>query len=113
MTGFTHFHLSGFFIDHGIAFDVVGLSAQFGNQAIDAGVELGAVLRRAGNNQWGTRLINEDGIHLIHNGVIQPALNAIFRAQRHVVAQVIETVFVVGAVGDVGAIGFSFISGWL
>ncbi len=38
---------------------------------------------------------------------MQLTLYALFRAERHIVAQVIEAIFVVGAVGDVGGIGLT------
>ncbi|CER02416.1 Uncharacterised protein [Salmonella enterica subsp. enterica serovar Typhi] len=41
---------------------------------------------------------------------MQFTLHALFRAERHVVAQVVKTVFVVSAVSDVGSVSFTF--GW-
>jgi hypothetical protein len=51
------------------------------------------------------RLINQNRVHFVHNGVVVPALHAIFYFKLHVVAQVVEAEFVVGSVGDVGRIG--------
>ena len=39
---------------------------------------------------------------------MQFTLHALFRAKRHVVTQVVEAVFVVGTVGDIRVIGFTF-----
>ena len=54
-----------------------------------------------GNDQRGTRLINQDGVHLIDNGEVVAALNLLLHGPRHVVAQVIEAELVVRTVGDV------------
>ena len=66
-----------------------------------------AVFSRAGNDQRRTRFIDQDGVNFIHQRIVQFTLNALFRAKRHVVAQVVKTVFVVGTVGDIGGIGFT------
>ena len=62
-------------------------------------------LRRAGDDQRRARLVDEDGVHFVDDGERQPALHAVVEAEREVVAQVVEAEFVVGAVGDVAAIG--------
>ncbi len=43
---------------------------------------------------------------------MQFTLHALFRTERHVVAQVVEAVFVVGAVGDVSGISCTLRHGW-
>ncbi len=59
---------------------------------------------RAGDDQRGTRLVDEDGVDLVDDGEVVSALHQIGLLPRHVVAQVVETEFVVGAVGDVGVV---------
>ncbi len=50
------------------------------------------------------RLVDQDGIHFVDDGVLMAALDTVFQAELHVVAQVIEAELVVGAVGDVGVV---------
>ena len=54
--------------------------------------------RRAG-------LVDQDRVHLVDDGVVEGALHTVMGFIDHVVAQVVKTVFVVGAVGDVGVVG--------
>ena len=61
------------------------------------------------DNKRGTGIINEDGIDLIHDGVVMGALHQLGQVARHIVTQVVETEFVVGAVSDVGFVGFAAI----
>ncbi len=44
-------------------------------------------------------------IDLVHDRVVVPALRELAELVLHVVAKIIETEFVVGAVGDVGGVG--------
>ncbi len=46
-----------------------------------------------------------DVVHLVDDRVVQLALDVLVQAELHVVAQVVEAELVVGAVGDVGAVG--------
>ncbi len=59
----------------------------------------------ARDDQRGSGLIDQNRIHLVHDGVVQTALHPVFGLVHHVVTQVIEAEFVVGAVGDVGVVG--------
>ena len=68
-------------------------------------VELGGLFTHAGNNEGGTGLINEDGVHLIHDGKVMPPLHLLAGVDGHIVAQVVKAHLVVGAVGNVGGIG--------
>ena len=58
----------------------------------------------AGNNQRGTRLINQNGVDLIDNGEVVATLNLLLHGPGHVVAQVVEAKLVVRTVGDVRGI---------
>jgi hypothetical protein len=58
----------------------------------------------AGNDQRGAGFIDQDRIDFIDDREVEVALHAVAGFEHHVVAQVIETEFVVGAVGDVGGI---------
>src|SRR5262249_5807797 len=84
---------------------VVDVFDQLGNDFVDAVVLVGRFFGWAGNDERSTRFVDQDGVHFVHDGELMPALYAVSYVVLHVVAQVVETVFVVGAVGDVRAVG--------
>ena len=76
-----------------------------GAQAWDEPRELHVLVRRflggAGDDQWRTRLVDEDVVDLVHDREEVPALHALVQVDDQVVAQVVEAEFVVGPVRDV------------
>ena len=68
-------------------------------------VGIGGLHARAGNDERGARLVDKDGVDLVDDGEVMPALHAAGRIGDHVVTQVVETELGVGAVGDVGLVG--------
>ena len=56
---------------------------------------------RAGDDERGAGLVDEDGVHLVHDREVVAPLDELVLGPRHVVAQVVEAELVVGAVGDV------------
>ena len=78
--------------------------AQGADKAVHLGVQAGGVLAPAGNDQRRAGLINEDGVHLIDDGIHMAALHHVVLVGHHVVAQVVKTKLVVGAVGDIGIV---------
>ncbi len=72
---------------------------------IDDLVQVGTVLGRARDDQRRTGLIDQDGVDLIDDGKVVAALDHFATVIDKVVAQVVETEFVIGAVGDVRLIG--------
>src|SRR5690606_7955579 len=94
--------------DHALAGARVGftlLSHQMGNQGLARHVGLGLVFGLPADDQRCAGLVDQDGIHVVNNGEIQLALHTVTGLVHHVVAQVVETVFVVRAIGDVGVVG--------
>ncbi len=79
-------------------------------QRCDAG-EFGVPLRGGvgwtRDDQRRTGLVDEDGVDLVDHGEVVSALDQIVQRVRHIVAQVVEAEFVVGAVGDVGVVGLA------
>ena len=69
-------------------------------------VQLGGFLAHAGDDQRRAGLVDQDGVHLVHDGEGVTPLHLLGGVQRHVVAQVVEAHLVVGAVGNVGGVGF-------
>src|ERR1700754_521963 len=56
---------------------------------------------RTGNDQWGTRIIDEYAIHFIHHRVVVFALYHLFRRMHHIITQVVKPEFVVGTIGNI------------
>ena len=66
--------------------------------------------RRAADDERRARLVDEDGVHLVHDGEVVPVLHHLLRLDGHaVVAEVVEAELAVRAVGDVaGVLGAAF-----
>ena len=102
--------LLGFFVDTEIARAVFFfLRFEFRHDGIEFLIELGIHISRAGDDERGARFVDEDGVHFVHDGEVQLALQAVFRGERHVGAQVVEAEFVIGAVGNIAAVCRLFI----
>jgi hypothetical protein len=95
-------------LDHALAGARVGLAdllLQCRDDRVDLQVELGLVLGLAADDQRRARLVDQDRVDLVDDGVAQAALHALADLVNHVVAQVVEAELVVRAVGHVGAVG--------
>ncbi len=77
------------------------LQRQQARHVVDLVVQIGVIFGLAGNDQRGARFIDQDRIDFIDDRKIQCPLDPVARLEHHVVAQVIEAEFIVGAVGDV------------
>ena len=89
--------------------DVVALAFLLGEHRRDLvhlQVELGVVLGLPGNDQRRARFVDEDRIDFVDDCIVEAALHPLGGGVDHVVAQVVEAELVVGAVGDVGRVGF-------
>jgi hypothetical protein len=81
-------------------------------QAFDAWLELLkfmniATWHRTTDDKRCTRIVDEYRVHLIHHRKMVLALNKFAWRMRHVVAQVIETKLVVGAIRNIGLVGLA------
>ena len=85
-----------------VELEIAGL--ELGNECVDGGVELGAVVERARDDERGARLVDQDRIHLVHDGEVVAALDHLGGRVLHVVAEIVEAELVVGAVGHVAGI---------
>ncbi len=101
-----------FLIDHVVAGEGLALEAldfltqlELRNDLADAGVLVGGLVGRAGDDERGARFVDEDRVDFVDDGVVVAALNAVLDLELHVVAEVVEAEFVVGSVGDVGGVG--------
>ena len=74
-------------------------------KVIGALVHHAGILALAADDQRGTGLVDQDGVHLVHDGKGVAALDHVGLVDDHVVAQVVKAELVVRAVGDIGLIG--------
>ena len=103
------------FIDDVVGVDIVGLLfllvhgrddelLQAGDEIVRAAVEVGGLVALTGDDERGARLVDEDGVHLVHDGECVAALHHVLFVERHVVAQIVKAHLVVRAVGDVRSV---------
>ena len=78
---------------------------QLRDEMIQRVVEFRPVFRRAGDDEWRACLVNQDRVHFVDNREVVPALHHLFEMVFHVVAQIVETQLVVGAICNVTGIG--------
>ena len=81
------------------------LFLQAGDEHLGHVVHLGGLFALAGNDQGGTGLIDQDGVHLVHDGEAVAPLHQLAGVDAHIIPEVVEAHLVVGAVGDVGGVG--------
>src|SRR6185437_11899001 len=77
------------------------------DDGVGDGVLVGGLIGGAGDDERRARFVDEDGVDLVHDAVVVAALHGVLEVELHVVAQVVEAELVVGAVGDVGTVGFA------
>ncbi len=78
---------------------------QAGNQLVDPDIKLRGFIRRPGNDQRGAGFIDQDRVNFVDDRKRAIALGFLVGRKRHVIAQVIETQFVIGRVNHVAGIG--------
>ena len=115
MTGFGQQYGMGFFIfgeitrhlDHALAVRrlFANLQCQQRRQGIHLAVHLSVIFCLTRDDERRTRLIDQNRVNLIDNSERKPTLHALGWRVHHVVAQVIEAEFIVGAVRDVSGVG--------
>ncbi len=59
----------------------------------------------AGDDERCTGVVDKHGVDLVDNGVVVGTLHEVVGVHGHVVAEVVEAEFVVGAEGDVATVG--------
>jgi len=60
---------------------------------------------RTGDDQRGAGFVDKDAVDFVDDGIVEFALHHIPDIGGHVVAQIVKTELVVGAVGDIGVVG--------
>ena len=84
---------------------LVPLFGHFLGNFVELHIKVGLVLGWAGDDQRGSRFVDQDRVHFVNDRVVEGALHHLVALMLHVVAQIVEAEFVVGAVGDVGVVG--------
>ena len=62
---------------------------------------------RSGNNERSSRIVDQDRVDLVDNGIVVSPLNQFRHTGSHVIAQVVETELVIGTEGNVGHISLT------
>ena len=111
MTQLGQVDLMGFFIQREVAggddafpgaqVHFAFLAGQVRHHFVHRQIGLGVVFGLSTDDQRRASLVDQDGVHLVNDGVIQHTLHPFVGFIHHVVTQVVKAVFVVGAVGDV------------
>ena len=83
---------------------VVDVLAQGRDEAGEPLIVFGRLLRRAADDEGCPRLVDQDVVYLVDDGVVELALHTLGSIRRHGVAQVVEAELAVRPVGDVGLI---------
>ena len=78
---------------------------QAGDEIVGHLVELGRFFALAGDDERCPRFVDEDGVDLVDDDKVVPALHHLLLVDGHIVAEVVEAEFIVRAVGDVGGVG--------
>ena len=68
-------------------------------------IAVGGLGAGTGDNQRCPRLINENAVHLVHDGEVQLSLHHLVQVYHHVVTEVIKAVFIIGTKGNITVIG--------
>ena len=68
-------------------------------------IQLSGFFTGSGDNQRGTRFVNQDTVDLIDNTVIQLTLNHLIFINYHVITQVVKAEFVICTVSNICSIG--------
>ena len=90
---------------------VVGVAGHRVRDLGELGVPADLVLRGTADDERRARLVDEDRVDLVDDGEVVAALHALLDGAGHVVAEVVEAELVVGAVGDVAAVGLAALVG--
>ena len=96
-------HIAGFFVQLIVAF------VKQRDHIIDDFIHLGAVLRRARDNQWRPCFIDQNTVDLIHDGKVVLLLENLAQLGFHVIAEIIKAQLVVRGIGHIAFIRGAFV----
>ena len=75
-----------------------------GNQEVCHFVQFGRILALAGDNQRRSCLVDQNGVHLVHDGKGVSSLDKLGFVNCHIITKVVKAQFVIGAIGNIGGI---------
>ncbi len=87
--------------------DVVGVLAEARDHPVDAAVEIGRLGAGSREDEGRSRLVHEEAVRLVHDGVVQISQHQPVGVLHRVVTEVVETHLRVGRVGDIAGVGVS------
>ena len=67
-------------------------------------IDLGGLAALSGNDKRRARLVDQDRVYLVDDGVMEFPKNKVLLIDRHVITQVVKTEFVIGDIGDIAAV---------
>ena len=82
-------------------------AGQRAHEAVRDLVQIRGFRAHAGDDQRRSGLVDQDGVDLVHDGVVELSLHLVLLIDAHVVSQIVETELVVRSVRDIGQIGFA------
>ena len=88
-----------------VGLEIGGIADQLLHDGIDRDVKIALVVGGAGYDQGRARLVDQDAVHLVHDGVIGRTVHHMGAVVLHIIAQIIKAQLVVGGIGDVAIIG--------
>ena len=75
-------------------------------QNIAGFIQLGRLAALAGNNKRRPCLVDQYGVYLVDNGIVQAALYKLFFVNHHIVPKVIKSQFIIGNISNIAVICF-------
>ena len=87
-------------------------AGQLSGQNVAGLIQLRGLAALPGNDQRCAGFVDQDGIHLVDDGIVQIPEHQLFLVDDHIVAQVIEPQFIIGHISDITVIGFPTLLGF-
>ena len=91
----------------GLFISLIPFRIEVFDDGINRYIKIGLIFCWARDNQRGPRFVDQDRIHLVDDCKVKRTLHHLRAFVLHIVAQIIETEFVIRAVSNVGVIGFT------
>ena len=87
-------------------------TGQLSGQNVAGLIQLRGLAALPGNDQRCAGFVDQDGVHLVDDGIVQVPEHQLFLVDDHIVTQVIEPQFIIGHISDITIIGFPTLVGF-